>query len=318
MKKIFVSLLIGLIAIGSLAAGGGRERQTVLSLATAGLGGTYYIVGAGLAEVLTRTIPHLTVNAIIAGGSTGNPLMLHRNEAELGITNYISASNALAGNAPFDHPIALKGIAPLQFSSLHIMVMANSGIYTLPDLRGRRVNLGPAAGGGALFFRELLPHWGLSEADFDFSFLSYTEGTEALRDGRIDANTPNGAFPLETVSSLAAFADVRLISLETENMNRVMEALPHYSISIIPAGTYRGINVDVQTGGNQDILVVRADMSDEDVYLITKTIYEAMAELRRVHPSLANMTFNYFNHGLVPLHPGALRFYRERGIPIIE
>ena len=318
MKKILVSVLVGLLAAGTLSAGGGRERQQVFSLATAGLGGTYFIVGTGLAEVLTRAIPQLTVSAIIAGGSTGNPLMLHRNEAEIGITNYISASNAIAGRAPFDHPIAIKGIAPLQFSSLHITVMANSGIYTLPDLRGRRVNLGPAAGGGALFFRELLPHWGLSEADFDFSFLSYTEGTEALRNRRIDANTPNGAFPLEIVSSLAAFTDVRLINLETENMNRVMQALPHYSISIIPAGTYRGINVDVQTGGNQDILVVQADMDEELVYQITRTIYEAMDELRRVHPSLANMSFAGYNHGLVPLHPGALRFYRERGIPIIE
>ena len=320
MKRMMISVLIGLIAIGTLtAAGGGQDgrRTRVYSLATAGLGGTYYIVGAGLGEVLTRDIPHLTVNAIIAGGSTGNPLMLHRNEAELGITNYISGANAIAGVAPFEQRIAIAGIAPLQYSTLHIMVMGNrQDINSLADLRGRRVNLGPAAGGGALFFRELLPFWGLTENDFSFSFLSYTEGTEALRDGRIDANTPNGAAPLETVSSIAALDSVKLISLEADNMRRVRERLPHYDLATIPGGTYRGIDRDVQTGGVQDILVVRADMDEEEVYMITKAIYDSLPELRRVHPSLSNMQFAGYKHSMVPLHPGALRFYRERNIPI--
>jgi len=325
-KAIFGWMLI-LAVVVLFSAGCRREqgargaaeqvrRPAVYSLATAGLGGTYYIVGAGLSEVLTRDISHLTVNAIIAGGSTGNPVMLHRREAEIGITNYISAANAIAGNPPFEQPIAIRGIAPLQYSQLHIMVMGNSGFYSLPDLRGRRVNLGPAAGGGALFFRELLPFWGLSEADFNFSFLSYTEGTEALRDGRIDANTPNGAAPLETVSSLAAFTGVRLISLEAENMRRVNERFPHYDHARIPGGTYRGIDNDVWTGGVQDILVVREDMDEEEAYMITRAIFDAIEDVRRVHPSVNNMVFDNYNHTLVPLHPGALRFYRERGIPI--
>ena len=318
MKKICVLLLLTAMVF-PLFAGGGREggRPRVFSLATAGLGGTYYIVGAALGEVITQRVPNLIVNAIIAGGSTGNPLMLHRNEAELGITNYYAAWHALNGTGPFDHPIELAAIAPLQFSQLHIMVMGNrTDLQTFSDLRGMRVNLGPAAGGGALFFRQLLPFWGLTEGDFSFSFLSFTEGTEALRDGRVDVNVPNGAAPLETVSSLAAFADVRLISLEADIMARVTAANPYYGLGIIPAGTYRGINHNVYTGGIRDILVVQRSMDDETVYQITRAIYESMAQLRLAHPSLSDMTFNNFNHSLVPLHPGALRFYRERGIPI--
>jgi TRAP transporter TAXI family solute receptor len=320
MKKICVLLLV-LVAVSPIFATGAQQsgsgRPEVYSLATAGLGGTYYIVGAGLGEVITQKVPHLTVNAIISGGSTGNPTMLGNNEAELGITNYISAANARAGRAPFNNPIAIAGIAPLQYSTLHIMVMGNrNDINTLADLRGKRVNLGPAAGGGALFFREMLPAWGLSESDFSFSFLSYNEGTEALRDGRIDANTPNGAAPLETVSSLASLDSVKLISLETANMNRVRQNNPYYDTAIIPGGTYRGINQDVQTGGIQDILVVREDMSEENVYQITKAIFESLEDLRKVHPSIANLRFDGYKNSLVPLHPGALRFYRERGIPI--
>ena len=302
---------------GSGSAPARPARPEIFSLATASLGGTYYIVGVGLAEIITQSVSHLTVNAVIAGGSTGNPTMLGNNEAELGITNYISAAAARAGSGAYSSPIAIAGICPLQYSTLHIMVMGNrNDINSMADLRGKRVNLGPAAGGGALFFREILPAWGLSESDFTFSFLSYGEGTEALRDGRIDCNTPNGAAPLEAVSSLAAQGSVKLINLETENMMRVKQNNPYYDIGIIPGGTYRGIDTDVQTGGVQDILVVRQDMSDDNVYLITKAIYESLEELRKVHPSISTLKFDGYKDSLVPLHPGAKRFYQEKGIPI--
>ena len=322
MKKFCVVVLLMAMAFSLFAAGGRQDsgtqarRPAVYSLATAGLGGTYYIVGAGLAEEITKRVSHLTVNAIISGGSTGNPVMLGNDEAELGITNYISASNAIAGNAPFERRIPLAGICPLQYSTLHIMVMGNrNDINSLGDLRGKRVNLGPAAGGGALFFREILPFWGYNESDFNFSFLSYNEGTDALRDGRVDANVPNGAAPLETVSSLASLDSVKLISLEAENMRRVKERLPHYDHAGIPGGTYRGIDREVMTGGVQDILIVRQDMDEEEAYMITKAIFESLAELRKVHPSVSNMQFAGYKHSMVPLHPGAMRFYRERNIP---
>ena len=323
MKKILVLLLVLAIVSPLFAGGRGQAdgtpapRPQVLSLATATLGGTYYIVGAALGEAITKRVPHLTVNAIISGGSTGNPLMLHRDEAELGITNYFSAWNAISGNAPFNKKIPIAGICPLQYSTLHIMVMGNrNDINTLADLKGKKVNLGPAGSGGALFFRDMLHAWKLTEADFNFSFLSFNEGTEALRDGRVDCNIPNGAAPLETVSSLAAMSSVKLISLEADRMKEVNKNNPYYDMGVIPGGTYKGIDKDVHTGGIQDVLIVRQDMDEQTAYLITKAIYESLADLRKVHPSLSNMKFDGYNNSLVPLHPGALRFYKEKNIPI--
>ena len=314
MKKLLILILVSLVVIGSLS--GQTRRRAVYSLATAPLGGTYYIVGTGLGEAITQKVSHLTVNAIVSQGSTGNPVMLHRNEAELGITNYISASNAIAGRAPYETKIAIAGICPLQYSTLHIMVMGNrNDINSLADLRGKRVNLGPAGSGGALFFREILEFWGYKESEFNFSFLSFNEGTEALRDGRVDCNIPNGAAPLETVSSLASLASVKLLSLEADNMKKVKEKLPHYDHAAIPAGTYKGIDRDVMTGGVQDILIVKQNMDEEEVYMITKAIFESFAELRKVHPSLSNMKFDGYKNSMVPLHPGAMRFYREKNIP---
>ena len=317
MKKI--SFLLALAVLLSFTACQRREGgPLVFSLATASLGGTYYIVGAGLAEVLTNNVPQLLVNAVIAQGSTGNPLMLGRGEVDLAMTNYYSAFNALHGTGIYaaTGAIPLAGIAKLQYSILQFMVLADSGIYSVADLRGRGVNIGPAGGGGALLFRELLPFWGLSIDDVNVSFVSYAEGSEALRDGRLEVNVPHGAPPLAAISSVAAFSDVRLLELEEDILQRVIQQYPYYDIAYIPAGTYRGIDRPVRSIGIQDILVVRQDMDEELAFQITKAIYENLAFLRQVHPSLAEMSFDGFRHSLVPLHPGALRFYRERGIPL--
>jgi len=349
MKKVFSAkrglamLLAVVMIVGLLAACGGGTTPTptpaapptgdatpgeatppagpigggqVFALATASLGGTYYIVGTGLAEAITNSVDGLIVNSVIAHGSVGNPLMIGAGEAELVMTNYYSAYNAIHGLGPYDDPIPLLGIAPLQFSILQFMVMADSGIYSIYDLEGLRVNIGPAGGGGALLFNTLLPFWGMELDDVNVSYVSYSEGSDAVNDGRLDVNVPHGAPPLEAISSLAQFNDLRLLELETEILEQVLAEFPYYSIATIPAGTYRGIDEDVQSIGIQDILVVYAGMDDDLVYAITQAIWEAIEHLRTLHPSLAAMTFDGYMHSIVPLHPGALRFYEEHNIPL--
>jgi TRAP transporter TAXI family solute receptor len=328
MKKFINTSLIALAVILGItctakgsqpAASGGQARPAakVYSLASASLGGTYYIVGAGVAEAITQKIPYLTVNGVIAQGSTGNPLMLDGKEVELAMTNYYSGFNAINGNKPYDHKIPLRGICPLQYSILQFLVFGNrNDINTLADLKGKKVSIGPAGGGGALLFNELLPYWGLSPNDINVSYLSYAEGTDALKDGKIDCNVPHGAPPLEAVSSIAAFDNVKLLNLETGRMNQVLQKYPYYDIAIVPAGTYKGIDRDVQSAGIQDILTVREDANEEEVYQITKAIYDSLDSLRRVHPSIANLKFDGYKDSIVPLHPGARRLYQEKNIPV--
>ncbi|PRR70048.1 hypothetical protein MOST_29250 [Moorella stamsii] len=103
---------------------GGGSTNKIMSLATASLGGTYYIIGSAVADIITKNVPGLQVNAVIAQGSVGNPKLVDKGEAELGITNYYSAMDALQGNKPYDKPMKIAGIAPLQFSVLHFVTFA--------------------------------------------------------------------------------------------------------------------------------------------------------------------------------------------------
>ncbi len=322
-KKLLCCVLVAVLAISLLTGCGssGPKDQTkpstqpkVYSLASASLGGTYYIVGTGVADVITKADNNLTVNSVTAQGSAGNPLLIKSGEAELVMTNYLSGSKAIKGEGNYEEPIKLAGICPLQYSIIQFFTFANSNINSIADLKGKNVAIGPAGGGGALLVESLLPYWGLSLNDINVSYISYADGTDALKDGKVDMNVPHGAPPLETVSSIAETNAIKIISMEDDIVDKVIADYPSYSKTKIKAGTYKGVDQDVTSVGIQDILVCNADLSEDEVYEITKAIWEGIEGLRQIHPSLAEMTFEGYKDSVVPLHPGAKRFYDEKGI----
>jgi len=288
----------------------------VYSLVTASLGGTYYIVGSGLAEVLNKNVDGITVNNEVSQGSTGNAIKVGTGESELGISNYYSGMRAINGTAPFEQSYPIMGICSLQYSIIQYNSLVSSNINSIQDLKGKRVSIGPAGGGGALIFEEILPYWGLSMSDMSISYMSYADGGEALSDGRIDVNIPHGAPPLEAISTVAVTKPISIISMEPDILEQVTADLPYYDAAVIPGGTYDGLEDDITSLGVQDILICNADMDEETVYQITKAIYENLDYLHTIHVSLAPMDFQGYKDSLVPLHPGARRFYEEMGFEL--
>jgi len=317
-KKRFVGF-VGLLFLLSVSVGvpSATSATKIMALATASLGGTYYIVGSGVAEIISKALPDVQVNAVIAQGSVGNAKLVHSKEAEFGMTNYYSGMNAVQGNKPFPGKLAIAGICKLQVSIMHPTTFADrNDINTIADLKGKKIAVGPPGGGGVLFFKEILPFWGLKFEDVKPSYLSYSDGSEALKDKKVDMNLPHGAPPLEAVSNLTIQNDIKLISMENDKLVAINKKYPYCEDSVIPAGMYKGVNKDVHSVGIQDILVVNATMSDDVVYRVTKAIYDNLAALRKIHPSVKDLTFDNYRHSLVPLHPGALKFYKEKGIPL--
>ena len=338
MKKSMKRLMCGTLAAGFLflASCGGNSSATttpapassgqpqsaspagnqVYSLVTASLGGTYYIVGSGLAEVINQNVDGITVNNVVSQGSTGNAIKVGTGESELGITNYYAGIRAIDGVAPFEQSYDIMGICSLQYSIIQFNSLASSGITKMTDLKGKKVAIGPAGGGGALIFEELLPYWDLSMNDMTVSYMSYADGGEALTDGRIDVNVPHGAPPLEAISTTAVTNPISIISMEPDILEKVTADLPYYDAAVIPGGTYAGLDEDITSLGVQDILVCSADMDEETVYQITKAIYENLEYLHTIHASLEPMDFQGYKDSLVPLHPGARRFYEEMGFEL--
>jgi TRAP transporter TAXI family solute receptor len=313
---IVVLLVLMSVSVGVNAAVA-APKPKIMALATASLGGTYYIVGSGLAEIISKALPNLQVNAVIAQGSVGNPKLVNSKEAEFGITNYYSGMNAVQGNKPFQGKLAIAGICKLQYSIIHLTTFANrNDINSVADLKGKRIAVGPAAGGGVLLFKQILPFWGLKFEDITPSYVSYGDGSEALKDKKVDMTIPHGAPPLQAVSSLTVQNDIKLISMEKDKLEAINKKYPYYEDAVIPAGMYKGVNKDTHSAGIQDILVVNSSLGEKEIYQVTKAIYDHLGTLRKIHPSVKNLTFDNYRNSLVPLHPGALKFYKEKGIPL--
>ncbi|MEW6333913.1 MAG: TAXI family TRAP transporter solute-binding subunit, partial [Thermodesulfobacteriota bacterium] len=275
-------------------------------------------VGAGVAEIVSKALPDVQINAVIAQGSVGNPRLVHTKEAEFGMTNYFSGMNAIQGNKPFPGKMAVAGICKLQYSIIHLTTFASrNDINTVADLKGKKIAVGPPGGGGVLLFREILPFWGVKFEDITPSYVSYGDGSEALKDRKVDMNIPHGAPPLEAVSNLTIQNEIKLISMEKDKLQAINKKFPYYEEAVIPAGTYKGFNRDAISAGIQDILVVNASLGEDQVYRVTKAIYDNLAALRKIHPSVKDLKFDNYRNSLVPLHPGALKFYKEKGIPLL-
>jgi TRAP transporter TAXI family solute receptor len=301
--------------IVSAQQGSTGSKTTNMAIATASLGGTYYIVGAGIADMLTKNLNGIKVSAIISQGSVGNPKMVDTSEAQLGITNYLSGYKALKGDAPYGKPMKIAGIMPLQFSILHLVTLdKNKDIQSLSDLKGKRIAMGPAGGGGALLFASILPFWGITLEQTHPSYISYSDGSDSLKDGNVQLTIPHGAPPMDAISSLATQAKIRFLSIDDNKIAQITAKYPFYEKAIIPAGTYPGVNQDVSAVGIHDILVINSNVDENTVYQITKAIWENLDQLRKLHPSLKNLTFEGYKDSLVPLHPGAKKFYLEKGI----
>lgn len=308
--------LLFLVSV-TLGAPHAMAAPKIMALATASLGGTYYIVGAGVAEIVSKALPEAQINAVIAQGSVGNPRLVNSKEAEFGITNYLSGMNAVQGNKPYAGKMAVAGICKLQYSIIHLTTFANrSDINTVADLKGKRIAVGPPGGGGVLIFKSVLPFWGLKFEDVTPSYVSYGDGSEALKDKKVDMNIPHGAPPLEAVSSLTIQNDIKLISMEIDKLEAINKKYPYYEDAVIPAGMYKGFNKDTHSVGIQDILVVNATMGENEVYRVTKAIHDNLTALRKIHPSVKDLKFDNYRNSLVPLHPGAMKFYKEKGIPL--
>ena len=312
-KTLVLFLLITLIFV--FTVNGFVFAKDFMSLATASMGGTYYIVGASIAEILDKNLPDISMNGVIAQGSVGNPKLVDNLEADLGMTNYYSGSAAIKGEKPYEKSLNIAGICSLQFSILHFVTFADrDDLNSISDLAGKEIAVGPAGGGGVMAFSKILPFWNLTLDDVIPSYLSYTDGSSALKDGNVDVTMPHGAPPLQAITQLALQKNIKFIEINKEKFNEITKKYPYYENAIIPAGTYNGVNRDISVLGINDILIVNKSIDEDTVYQITKILYENIEKLKKIHPSMKNLTFNGYKDSLVPLHSGAKKFYDEMGI----
>lgn len=297
---------------------GGSANVHYLSIATGDTGGVYYAYGGGLAKVVSEHVPGVRATAESTAASVDNLKLIRDGKAEIAFTLADTAADAAKGQGPFAgaSPVPARALAVLYYNYLHLVTL-DARIVSLADLRGRVVSMGLPGSGTEITARRVLSATGLDpDRDVTRRGLGPTQGADALKDGKLDALFWSGGLPTPAFLDLAHSPNVRMRLVPT---GPALEALrgAHgdlYRSLEIPAGAYRGVDTAVPVVGVANLLVVRDDMSEDLAYRLTRVLFEHQVDLAAVHPEAKKLSLETAVKGSpLEFHPGALRYYRERG-----
>jgi len=325
-KKILVVILFMLVGITTVNAANKVSKYTI---ATSVTGGTYYPVGVGIATIGSLKLAKkykTTFSAINSAGSVENIDMLEKGEVNFALLQGLIGSMAWQGKGKYKGKAKknLRSITMLWQNVEHFAVRkkyAKTGnINDLKNLYGKRFSIGARSSGTRVSGEIILSSLGIDYNKMDIQYLGYVSSATALRDRRVDGfNIPAGP-PISAVTN--AFAqmgndNIKVLNFNAKDLKKIDDNYPIWTPFIIKAGTYPGQTEDIKTIGQPNILAVTKDTPEEVVYLLTKTIYENLPFLHTVHKATLAMSLSKAIIGLpLPLHPGAIKFYREQGIKI--
>jgi TRAP transporter TAXI family solute receptor len=299
-------------------AGDGPAPQ-YLSIATGGTGGVYYPYGGALAKVLSEQLPGMRATAEVTAASVDNLKLIRDGGADIAFVLTDTLADAVAGRGAFEgRAVPAATLAVLYSNHTHVATLAGSGVRSIADLKGRVVSTGSPGSGTEVIARRLLSAAGLDpDADVTRQGLGAAESADALKDGKIDAFFWSGGLPTAAVQDLSHTAGIALRLVPSDELLPALQRSygPLYFRLEIPAGTYPGVERPVPVVGVANALVVNASMPETLAYDVTRLLFDRQSDLAAIHPEARNLSLKTAASGSpAPLHPGAARFYRERGV----
>jgi uncharacterized protein len=300
---------------------GAASAQQALSIATGGTGGVYYPVGGGYAQIIDQFVDGYTAAVEVTNASVENVALISRGDSDIALVLADTALAAYDGTGRFGEGGELPQLANLRAitiaytNAVHIITLADSGIESLADLRGRRVSVGAPGSGTEVSAETILNANGITYDDIDVQRLSVNETADALRDGAIDAGFWSGGVPTGGVLSLAETRQIRLVPITAEEAANVQAADSTFITYSFPAGAYRGID-ETSSVGTPNLIVVAAEMDEELAYEFTKNLFEHIRIVQAIHPSANETVPEIAVDSPIPLHAGAIRYFEEIGISV--
>jgi uncharacterized protein len=317
MRMLFriVTVLIG-IGLPLLAQAQSAGSPQSLTLATASPGGVYYVYGEELARILTEKLG-IPVNSLATQGAIQNVKLLDIGGAQLAMITISTAREGWNGTGAWTKGKKFRDIRalfPLYDNPFQAVALRKSGITTVAQIDKKRVGAGPPSGNGATYGPVIFKIAGISP---QMIFGSYSDMATEILDGRIDAMLTVLGAPAPAIQHVDAKEPVNLLSLPAEQLESISKALPDFTISKIPAGTYRLQSTDYMTVAVPNFVIGRADLPDDLVYRLTKAVFENQPSLvKKIPEARDTVAQNVVEDTFLPFHPGAVRYYREIGIKI--
>ena len=315
-----------LLSLGSCNGPDDGDSHSLI-IATATPGGTYYPVGVAIGTITTNKLtPRITAAAINSAGSGENIQMLANNEVHVAILQGLFGAMAFEGKgsyttSPFKD---FRSITMLWENVEHFVLLKKyAPTGNISDLKGlgKKFSIGSKGSGTEGSTRTIFSALGIDiERDFTPEYLGYTPSAQAMMDTRIAGAALSAGPPVAAVTQVYAqlgIDEVTTLSITASQLKTIRSEYPIWSAYEIPSGTYPGQVQPIQTIAQPNFLACRADLPEDVVYLLTKTIFENLSEIQNIHKATLAMALGKAISGLsVPLHSGAARYYSEQGINI--
>lgn len=323
MKFAFTALATALLAF-SLTGCDDKEKSATIApantntvqskfvtIATGGASGPYNIIATTLSDIYTK---QLSTNSKTqtTGASVENLNLLAQKKVEMAFVMSDALNDALNGTGSFSTKLDnIEQVAALYPNYVQIVTSKRSGIKTITDLKGKRVATGAQNSGVEVNARNLLAGFNITYNDIKVDYLGYAEAADALKSGNLDAAFLTSGLPNSALMELQQGFDLEIVAIPAEGVAKLAKERAYFTALEIPANTY-GNAEPIPTAAIKNALVVRKDLSENDVYLLTKTFFESLSQLKTAHQAVKDVNVQDAQQGLVaPLHAGAKKYFDE-------
>jgi len=312
----FLTAMIFVVSI-IIFAPGNASAVKFLSLGTGSPAGTYYFLGAGFAAIINKNVKGVRVTAESTAASTENARYLIRGKMDMGLACMGTVDDLKKQGMDVDK---VRLVAVGHTSDVHWIVRKNSPIKSCYDFKGKVIGVGPAGSATLNIYskKHLAAGWGITFKDIKPKYIAFHEITRGIRDNTIDAGIIAAGYPIAAVMELARDIPIRLLKTEPEALKKMQAKYPNVTPFLFPAGTYKGIDKDVHTYTLPQMWLCRTDLPEDLVYKIIKAVYDNSEARNAIHPMARKYTvenaFRGSNSVPVGYHPGAIKYYKEKGI----
>ena len=308
--------LIALLTAGTPAA----AQQKFVTVGTGGVTGVYYAVGGAVCRLMNkdRAKTGLRCSVESTGGSVFNVNAIKSGELEFGLTQSDIQYNAAKGEAQFKGKADpdLRAVFSVHPEPFTVLARKEAGVTKFEDFKGKRFNVGNPGSGTLASMEELLAQMKWTKADFSLAGeLKADEQGTALCDNKIDGFFYGVGHPSAAIQDPTTACGAKLISMTGPAVEALIKAHPYYAKATIPGGMYANNPTPTETYGVLATVVTSAKVSDDIVYAMTKAVFDNFDEFKKLHPAFANLDPKaMIKNGLsAPLHPGAIKYYKEKG-----
>lgn len=294
------------------------KAQDFINVLTGGTSGVYYPMGVALSKIYGDKIPNTRPSVQATKASVENLVLLQQGRGEIAFTLGDSLDAAWKGDeeAGFKSPLKkLRGITAIYPNYVQIVASKESGIKTLADLKGKRLSVGAPKSGTELNARAILGAAGLSYKDLGkIEYLPFAESVELMKNRQLDATLQSAGLGVASIRDLATSVEIVVVEVPKAVIDK---AGPPFISAPIPANTYGGQTSDVNTAAVVNYLVTHEGVKEELVYQMTRNIFENLGDLAASHSAGKSIKLENALDGMpVPLHPGAARYLKEKGLKV--